>query len=172
MSTPSAFKYLTLIRHGDAQTPHMVKIDRDRALSGAGMKQIETLRNKAHSNFLNVDCVLCSNARRTRQTLEGLRRSIPERAHISFEDRLYGASVQFLMERIRRMEDRYQHVLIVGHNPTLQDFTTSVRQSPHNTDFNILPTNPGTALFLKAELTSWFQADFGSFDILDQYSPS
>lgn len=171
MNMSASKKHLTLIRHGDAQSPHMVKIDRDRALSGVGLKQVEIVGARLHEHFLDVDYVLCSNARRTRQTLEGLRRYISERAQLSFEDRLYGASVQFLLERIRRIEDRYQHVVVIGHNPTLQDFMTSVSEVSFNQDTALSPITPGSVLVLSAPIASWFQSDFHTFQVTQQFSP-
>lgn len=171
MSSPIPAKHLILMRHGDAQTSYMVKIDRDRALSGAGLKQVETVGAHMHAHFSHVDYVLCSNARRTRQTLEGLRRYISARAHISFEDRLYGASLQYLLERIRRIEDRYQHVFIIGHNPTVQEFTHFIGQASHHNDIDLKPVTPGACLALKAPITSWFQSDFNMFRILQQFCP-
>lgn len=169
MSDDKAHKYLTLIRHGHVQTLQSVKVDRDQPLSGLGMKKIDQLRESMHTHFLNVDYILCSNARRTRQTLDGIRRSIPERAQIMFEDRLYGATAQYLLERIRRTEDRYHHILIIGHNPALQDFTSALAEAPCNMNSGLQSTEPGTALFLKSPLSSWFQADFHAFQVIQQY---
>ncbi len=65
--------------------------------------------------------VLCSSARRARQTLEALRPALGETAEVSIEPELYGADASDLLERLRRVDPRIAEVLVVAHNPGLQD---------------------------------------------------
>jgi phosphohistidine phosphatase len=61
--------------------------------------------------------VLCSSARRARETLELV--SPPGR--IQLEPELYGASADELVGRLRLVPDDIRSVMLIGHNPAMQD---------------------------------------------------
>ncbi len=164
-------KRLILMRHAEAQPDHLFKVDRDRTLSGIGLKQVDSMGQKLHQKFGGVDYVLCSNARRTRQTFDGVKKHLPSNVEVSFEDKLYGAAAHLLLERLRRIEDRYQNVLVLGHNPGLQQFLNAViecKQPP------CLVKNFQTcsAAFFDVSDLGWFAVNFSSFQLADQIFPS
>ncbi len=64
--------------------------------------------------------MLCSTAERARETLEFLRPSLAGSA-IDLEDDLYVASADTLLERLRLVPDELESVMLIGHNPALQD---------------------------------------------------
>jgi phosphohistidine phosphatase len=67
------------------------------------------------------ELVLCSSAERTRQTLELMRPALGATSRVSVEAELYGASADELLERIRAVREAVASVLVIGHNPGLQD---------------------------------------------------
>ena len=67
------------------------------------------------------DLVLCSTSVRTRQTLERVTAALPDGVAVELEDGLYGASASTLIERLRLMPPEAEAVLVVAHNPGLQD---------------------------------------------------
>lgn len=69
------------------------------------------------------DLVLCSPAARARQTLDLL--DLAPNTEALVEDDLYGATATVLLARLRRVGDTTQSVLLVGHNPGIQD--TAIR---------------------------------------------
>lgn len=60
--------------------------------------------------------VICSSALRTRETLDGV---APEGERL-IEPALYTASATGLLERLQRIPDQCESVMVIGHNPTLQ----------------------------------------------------
>ena len=60
--------------------------------------------------------VLCSSARRARETLEGLGLE----GQISIEPELYAANVDQLLARLWQIPDETGSAMVVGHNPALQ----------------------------------------------------
>jgi phosphohistidine phosphatase len=66
--------------------------------------------------------VLCSSARRTRETLEGVAPS----GDVHIEDELYGASETDLLERLQRVPDAVDSVMLIGHNPAMQELALSL----------------------------------------------
>ena len=65
--------------------------------------------------------VLCSTARRARDTLDLVRGALPESTEVYFERRLYGAGAEDLIDRLHEVPDSDGSVMLVGHNPGLED---------------------------------------------------
>src|SRR6202030_2399453 len=65
--------------------------------------------------------VLCSPARRTRETWAGIAAQWPAEVAIVFDERLYAATPQVLLSVIRSQDDTTRTLLVIGHNPGLQE---------------------------------------------------
>ena len=65
--------------------------------------------------------VLCSAAMRARETLDGIAPALGDGPEVAFEDDLYGASAEELLERLRRIPDTVPSAMLIGHNPAMQD---------------------------------------------------
>ena len=70
---------------------------------------------------LHPDSILCSSARRTRETLGLLLPWLRGEATVRIERGLYLASADELLLRLRRAEDEASCLLVIGHNPGLED---------------------------------------------------
>lgn len=109
---------LILLRHAHAEPATPGQADLDRPLSPVGLAEAEAAGKWLKENKLLPDCVLCSPARRTRETLEAVLATIGY-VEKRLEDRIYEATPGTLAALVddRRDLDR---VLIVGHNPGLE----------------------------------------------------
>ena len=67
------------------------------------------------------ELVLCSSAVRTVETLDGIRGALSAETTIEIEPDLYGADVAELLERVRRVPEAVGCVLLIGHNPGMED---------------------------------------------------
>jgi phosphohistidine phosphatase len=67
--------------------------------------------------------VLCSPARRAVATLAALQRDFDRRTEVRIEERLYGADAWSLLARLHDVGPPTSSVMIVGHNPGLEDLT-------------------------------------------------
>lgn len=65
-------RQLILIRHAHAESPAPGQADADRALSPEGQAAAEAVGRWLLEHGLAPDCVLCSPARRARETLEAV----------------------------------------------------------------------------------------------------
>lgn len=119
-------KRLILLRHAEAQPSHLAPVDRDRPLALAGLQQLEHRRSTIQQTLKDVDYVLCSNSRRTRQTLEAVRASIPPKCEVEYIDALYQASSETIIKHLSGVKNTFGTVLVVGHNPSLSDFLSRV----------------------------------------------
>lgn len=108
---------LYLLRHAKTEWPQGVD-DRERPLSAQGLVDARALAGRMAAERYRPGFVLCSPAKRTRETFEILRETMPDlTAH--FDDRLYLANTGPLYEDLKAVDDGYESVLLIGHNPGL-----------------------------------------------------
>jgi phosphohistidine phosphatase len=115
-----AVKRLFLLRHAKSSWDDPGLDDRDRPLAPRGRRASELIAGHLRREGIAPSLVLCSSARRTRQTLE---RVIPalDASDVSIEDGLYGASSGGLLERLREVPEDLESVMLVGHQPAIQE---------------------------------------------------
>lgn len=111
---------LFLLRHAKSSHDEPGLADRDRPLAPRGERAAAAMGRYLRDHKLSPAVVLCSSATRARQTLDGLRDGIDDSAEVRFEDELYEASADGLLERIRRIDDHVPSVMLVGHNPAIE----------------------------------------------------
>ena len=129
---------LIFMRHAEAQMTQYGKPDKDRAITMEGMNQLEALRLKLKGKLSGVDLVICSNAKRTRQTLEGLKQLLPANAEVIFDDSLYQGDQSLIWDTISKVDSKYKGLFIIAHNPGLSQVVQwiadlggrSIRQIP------------------------------------------
>ncbi len=109
-------KQLFVLRHAKSSWDNPGLDDYERPLSPRGRRAAELLGAYVRENGIHPELVLCSSARRTRETLEG----VAPGGEVSIEDELYGASTSSLIERLHGVADGIESVMLIGHNPALQ----------------------------------------------------
>jgi phosphohistidine phosphatase len=70
--------------------------------------------------------VLCSTARRARETWELVAAEAPAAPPAAFTERLYDATPRALIDVFRQAEPGATSLLVVGHNPGLQEAATAL----------------------------------------------
>lgn len=66
------------------------------------------------------DVVLCSTARRARQTVELALATLDGEVEVRFADGLYHAGPADMIRLVRGLGEAYRHAMLVGHNPGMQ----------------------------------------------------
>jgi phosphohistidine phosphatase len=124
-------KTLHLIRHAKSSAKEVE--DYERPLSRRGRDAARLLGKHLPVVVGTPDLVLCSSALRTRQTLDLILAEFSPRPSNAIEDELYLASRERLIRRLRRLEERDAHVIVIGHNPGLHDLAVAlaVENSPN-----------------------------------------
>lgn len=126
---------LILLRHAHAETPAHGD-DMDRPLSIEGQAAAEAAGRWLVEHGLVPDCVLCSPARRTRETLEavlGVVGYVDQR----LEPGIYEATPGTLMELIDR-HCEVGRLMVVGHNPGLEQLV-ALMESGQSGDYRGMP---------------------------------
>lgn len=114
---------LWLLRHAKSSWDDPALADHDRPLSSRGRKACAVLRRHCAATGVTPALVLCSSARRTRETLAALAPALGE-PDVLVEDGLYLASARDLLTRLRALD--VESALLVGHNPGLQELVVSL----------------------------------------------
>jgi len=123
-------KRIYLLRHAKSSWDDASLPDHDRPLAPRGRRAAEAIAQHMQDNDIEPELVLCSTARRARETLEGIEPALGGSA-IEFEDDLYAASARALLARLRDVPDTIGSVLLIAHNPGMQDLALELaRPSP------------------------------------------
>ena len=112
---------LSLFRHAKSNSDDASMKDAGRPLSERGRDAAPVMGAYLAKEGLLPDLVLSSPSVRTRETCALAFQSFRSPPEILFEDVLYLASSRTLMSRIRRVESLVRHLMMVGHNPGLQE---------------------------------------------------
>ena len=149
-------KHVILMRHAEAQPEQLSRSDRDRFLTQSGMQELENIRKKLQGRVEGLQLLLCSNVKRTRQTLDGIKPVLPSVTQVTFEDKLYNASCQTLMERLRSIPNDVDFVMIIAHNPGIGELASLAQPGVEKSLPRGFPTS-GVAL-LDGDFASWAEA--------------
>jgi phosphohistidine phosphatase len=113
---------LSLFRHAKSSWADPMLGDFDRPLAPRGEKAAAAMGAFIAAEGLMPDLILCSGSARTRQTLALASQDWPSQPGIRYEDALYHATVPAMLAQLRAAPDDKRHVMMVGHNPGMQDF--------------------------------------------------
>ena len=102
--------------------------DHERPLSPRGRRDSERIAGHLLELGIEPALVLCSTAVRTRETLELVRPALGA-ATVELEPELYGASAPALLERLHAMPEGVSSVMLIGHNPGLEDLALLLSSS-------------------------------------------
>lgn len=122
MSLPP--KHLYVLRHAKSSWAEEGVPDHDRPLAPRGEEALARLRRYVAGRDLSPGLVLCSSARRTVLTCNGILPALPADTTVEVEQDLYGASGPRLLARLRRLDDDVPSVLVIGHNPGMQSLAS------------------------------------------------
>jgi phosphohistidine phosphatase len=113
-------KQLFLLRHAKSSWENPDLADHDRPLAPRGRRAAKLIADHLRRERVAPTFVLCSSARRTRETLERIAPALGAGVSVQIERELYAASEQRLLERVRAVEDDIESLLMIGHNPGLE----------------------------------------------------
>jgi phosphohistidine phosphatase len=115
-----------LLRHAKSSWKDGSLADRERPLAGRGRKAARAMAGHLEDEGIRPDLVLCSPARRTRETLERIEDALGDGIEARFEDALYGATEATLLRCLNALPDEVDSVMLIGHNPGLEDLAMAL----------------------------------------------
>jgi phosphohistidine phosphatase len=120
MRYSSAMLTLSLLRHAKSNWDDPTLKDFDRPLAKRGENAAPRMGAYMEKQGLAPDLVLCSPAVRARQTLDLVLPHLAGGPTVVFEDNFYLAAPTIMLARVRKIDAKVRHVLIVGHDPGMQ----------------------------------------------------
>lgn len=114
-------KKLTLLRHAKSSWDDTVSRDFDRPLNDKGKRAAQSIGTFIKRSALDMDMVLASPAVRVIETLEHVEETCGSSYEPEWERKIYLASSVTLMDVLRAVDSDPSHILMVGHNPGLED---------------------------------------------------
>ena len=154
---PVTDRHLALLRHAKSSWQLGPERDHERPLDERGQRAAAVVGTYIAQSGLVPDLVLCSTAKRARETLDAVLARLDARPEIRFERALYLAPAEAIGARLRRVGGGWREVLVVGHNPGLQAFAAGLaRLADPGRAARITDKFPTCALVrFSLELTRW-----------------
>ncbi|HUE78665.1 MAG TPA: histidine phosphatase family protein [Sphingomicrobium sp.] len=112
---------LFVLRHAKASQHDPGGRDFDRPLTDPGRAAAASIGEFLKDRDFVFDLVLASPAARVRQTIACLAETYERPIEPDFREAIYNASTPTLLELLRSIEGEAENVLLVGHNPGLQE---------------------------------------------------
>ncbi len=112
---------LWLLRHAKSAWDDPALDDFARGLAPRGRKACRRLARHLAERAVRPDLVLCSPATRTRDTWTRIAKRIGPEIETRFDQGLYLAEANALLATIRAAPTGCRELLLVGHNPGLED---------------------------------------------------
>ncbi|MEU3273001.1 histidine phosphatase family protein [Saccharomonospora sp. NPDC006951] len=120
---------IVVLRHAKSDWPRGVPDD-ERPLAERGRRDAPAAGTWLREHVPAPDLVLCSTALRTRQTWELVESELDGDPPVSHVPALYGASAADLIDTVCALPSGAHTVLLIGHNPGLEEFVTVLSGSP------------------------------------------
>lgn len=111
-------KNIFLLRHAHSDPDS--DNDFDRPLNEEGIAKCKIISTNIKPYFNQIDLIISSPAVRTKQTIEKVITFLNEDVtKVSYKKELYYVSLNQLFQQIANLDNKYQTILIVSHNPAI-----------------------------------------------------
>jgi len=120
-------KTLLLLRHGKSSWEDPEEEDHERPLKPRGEKAAKQVGRWLRDSGLKIDQALCSSAVRARDTWLHAADQLKKLPPVEYLDELYHATPKQFVTVLHRLPPKLKTVLIVGHNPGLEDLLAGLR---------------------------------------------
>lgn len=146
-------KQLILLRHGEAGFSDGV--DFQRQLTPKGKENLNRLGESLLKSGLKVDFVYCSEATRTQETAEIIKKHISV-GQMEITREIYQGNMESLLNLIEKTPKMVDTCLFIGHNPTISLLLSHVTQE------NYIGLQPGMMAIIDLEISEWAMIGLGT----------
>lgn len=112
-------KKLYLIRHAKSDWSNSTLDDFDRPLNKRGKKNAPFMGRILRKKKISPDLIISSPAYRARETTKKIAKKVRYLNDIIYNENIYEASLKTILEIVNYIDDEYDNVFLVGHNPAL-----------------------------------------------------
>tara|TARA_B100001063_G_scaffold31595_1_gene24728 strand:+ start:215 stop:703 length:489 start_codon:yes stop_codon:yes gene_type:complete len=116
-------KTITFLRHSKSSWDYILE-DVDRPLNEVGIEKIKKVAESSKHQFINSDIIFSSTANRAIHTCLILTRQLSiGNNKIRLSEDLYTFNHFEVFDFIKKIEDKYSQVVLVGHNPAYTEIS-------------------------------------------------
>jgi phosphohistidine phosphatase len=170
-------KYLTVIRHAKSSWENTGAADHDRPLNDRGKLAAPAVATFLYRTYFGggdaaallprPDRFVTSTALRALSTAQIMREvmNLPAET-LLLDSKLYLAEAATILERVRGLDERWQHVMMFGHNPGMHEFAERILARAH------VPKMPTcTAVLLGLPTEHWGTVDWAEAQLIGYITP-
>jgi phosphohistidine phosphatase len=165
-----SMKRLYLLCHAKSSWDDQTLADHDRPLAPRGRRAAKVMAKHLGRKGIAPELVLCSPSTRTRQTLKRIGPGLGKNADVRIEPELYAAPARDLLEVLHKVPDEVESVMLIGHNPGIQDIALSLDSggAASRRGRSKFPTAALATLELNA---TWRELEPGSAELVSLVKP-
>ena len=154
-------KKIFLVRHAESSISSLSISDFDRPLSKNGILESNLISSKLKENNISIDYFISSSAKRAKSTAKIFAENFKYNTKdIIMNSDVYDSSAYDLINIIYNIPNRFNKVMIFGHNPSLHD----VAQRLINKVIHKFPTC--SVCCIEFKIDNWTKVRFGKKDFL------
>jgi phosphohistidine phosphatase len=164
---------LYVLRHAKSSWSDPDVSDFERPLAGRGKKAARRMAVHLTRVLPLPELVLCSSATRAAQTLKPIAKLLGGSVEVRLEDGLYGASGTALLTRLRALPDEVVSVLLIGHNPGVQDLLIKLASNGDPARLDLVRAGFPTCALATLRVTSrWSELGPSTTSVEDLVTPN
>ena len=112
-------KRLILVRHAKSSLNQPLVSDHERILNQTGISEAKLIGQYLSNNKYTPCHIISSTATRTLETANSIIEQLKFKNKIETQSLIYTDSILNILNLINNIDDQYQCVMLVGHNPTI-----------------------------------------------------
>jgi len=157
---------LIVLRHAKADRGSHV--DHERPLTGRGRRDALAAGRWMAENDIKPELTLCSTATRAKETWALAAMELGDGVPTQFERDIYGGDTEDILRLLRDTDKHVHTLLLVGHNPTLQDLVLLLAGEGEPELIDAARSDFGTAAVARLRLSrGWTVLDPASATLID-----
>lgn len=119
-------KTLLILRHAKSSWKYPEFSDYDRPLNARGKRDAPRMGNFLRKQGVIPDRILTSSAKRARKTARKVAKACGYTGKVKKLDAFYDSVSGVYIETLQALPDKYQCVMVVGHNPTMEGLVSAL----------------------------------------------
>jgi phosphohistidine phosphatase len=126
-------KTLLLMRHAKSSWKESNIPDHDRPLNRRGKHDAPLMGKLLRDQKMNLDLIISSTALRAETTANLIAKAVRYKGKIVLDKSIYDAEPMDLLTLLSNCSGEYNCILLIGHNPTLEETVQMLTNSPEIT---------------------------------------
>lgn len=155
-------KILYIMRHAQKDESNPEQYDYDVELTPKGLEDSKNIALKLKDKKITPDLIVSSPSMRTRQTAEIIAETLFYTKNIMYNEVIYQAFVNEIVESITYTFDTVDSLMIIGHNPSLTALAITF------TEFNE-EIQMGSIVKIEFDCNSWIAIEKGNARFVEQF---